>query len=277
LDDVPGTGKTVLAKSLAKSIRCDFKRIQFTADLLPSDITGLNVYNQKAGEFQFQPGPAFTNILLADEINRTTPRTQSALLECMEEKQITVDGETKALAAPFFVIATQNPVENTGTFQLPEAQLDRFLLRLKLGYPKKDESLSIIDTYMNGSPLVELEAVASGDDIIAAQAAVQTVRVSAAVADYIVRLVESTRTNDDISLGISTRGMLAMVRACQAYAAISGRDYVLPDDVKALAEPVFAHRLILKSRYGAGTKAQEFVETMLSTVPAPTESPDSRL
>jgi MoxR-like ATPase len=277
LDDVPGTGKTVLAKSLAKSIRCDFKRIQFTADLLPSDITGLNVYNQKAGEFQFQPGPAFTNILLADEINRTTPRTQSALLECMEEKQITVDGETKALAAPFFVIATQNPVENTGTFQLPEAQLDRFLLRLKLGYPKKDESLSIIDTYMNGSPLVELEAVASGDDIIAAQSAVQTVRVSNAVADYIVRLVESTRTNDDISLGISTRGMLAMVRACQAYAAISGRDYVLPDDVKALAEPVFAHRLILKSRYGAGTKAQEFVETMLSTVPAPTESPDSRL
>jgi MoxR-like ATPase len=277
LDDVPGTGKTVLAKSLAKSIRCDFKRIQFTADLLPSDITGLNVYNQKAGEFQFQPGPAFTNILLADEINRTTPRTQSALLECMEEKQITVDGETKALAAPFFVIATQNPVENTGTFQLPEAQLDRFLLRLKLGYPKKDESLSIIDTYMNGSPLVELEAVASGDDIIAAQAAVQTVRVSSAVADYIVRLVESTRTNDDISLGISTRGMLAMVRACQAYAAIAGRDYVLPDDVKALAEPVFAHRLILKSRYGAGTKAQEFVETMLHTVPAPTESPDSRL
>jgi MoxR-like ATPase len=195
----------------------------------------------------------------------------------MEEKQITVDGETKALAAPFFVIATQNPVENTGTFQLPEAQLDRFLLRLKLGYPKKDESLSIIDTYMNGSPLVELEAVASGDDIIAAQAAVQTVRVSSAVADYIVRLVESTRTNDDISLGISTRGMLAMVRACQAYAAIAGRDYVLPDDVKALAEPVFAHRLILKSRYGAGTKAQEFVETMLHTVPAPTESPDSRL
>lgn len=277
LDDVPGTGKTQLAKSLAKSLQCDFKRIQFTADLLPSDITGLNTYNQKAGEFEFQPGPAFTNVLLADEINRTTPRTQSALLECMEEKQITVDGETMVLAEPFFVIATQNPVETTGTFQLPEAQLDRFLLRLKLGYPKPDESLSIIDTYMNGSPLVELTPVATGEDIIAAQAAVKGVKVSQPVADYIVRLVEATRTNDDLALGISTRGMLSMVRACQALAAINGRDHVLPDDVKALAEPVFAHRLILKSRYGAGTKAQEFVATLLSTVPAPTESPDERL
>ena len=277
LDDVPGTGKTQLAKSLAKSLTCDFRRIQFTADLLPSDITGLNVYNQKAGEFEFQPGPAFTNVLLADEINRTTPRTQSALLECMEEKQITVDGETKVLDAPFFVIATQKPVETTGTFQLPEAQLDRFLLRLKLGYPKSEESLSIIDTYMSGSPLTELEPVASGEDIIAAQDAVKGVRVSDVVADYIVRLVEATRNHDDLALGISTRGMLAMVRACQALAAIRGRDHVLPDDVKALAEPVFAHRLILKSRYGSTTKAQEFVATLLNTVPAPTESPDGRL
>lgn len=277
LDDVPGTGKTQLAKSLAKSLQCDFKRIQFTADLLPSDITGLNTYNQKAGEFEFQPGPAFTNVLLADEINRTTPRTQSALLECMEEKQITVDGETMALAEPFFVIATQNPVETTGTFQLPEAQLDRFLLRLKLGYPKSDESLAIIDTYMNGSPLVDLEPVATGEDIIAAQAAVKGVKVSQPVADYIVRLVEATRNHDDLALGISTRGMLSMVRACQALAAINGRDHVLPDDVKTLAEPVFAHRLILKSRYGTGTKAAEFVATLLNTVPAPTESPDVRL
>lgn len=277
LDDVPGTGKTVLAKSLAKSLECDFKRIQFTADLLPSDITGLNVFNQKAGEFQFQPGPAFTNILLADEINRTTPRTQSALLECMEEKQITVDGETKALADPFFVIATQNPVETTGTFPLPEAQLDRFLLRLKLGYPKAAESRSIIDTYMGGSPLVELSPVATGAEIVEAQQAVKQVRLSAAVTDYIVRLVEATRESEELSLGISTRGMLAMVRACQALAAISGRDYVLPDDVKALAEPVFAHRLILKSRYGSGTKAQEFVATLLTTVSAPTESVSDRL
>ncbi len=277
LDDVPGTGKTVLAKSLAKSVDCDFKRIQFTADLLPSDITGLNVFNQKAGEFQFQPGPAFTNILLADEINRTTPRTQSALLECMEEKQITVDGETKTLEAPFFVIATQNPVETTGTFQLPEAQLDRFLLRLKLGYPKAEESLSIIDTYMNGSPLVELMPVAAAADLIAAQEAVKAVRISSPVADYIVRLVEYTRKADDLSLGISTRGMLAMVRACQAMAAVSNRDYVLPDDVKALAEPVFAHRLILRSRYGSAAKSKDFIETMLCAVPAPTESPEGRL
>ncbi len=277
LDDVPGTGKTVLAKSLARSIRCDFKRIQFTADLLPSDITGLSVYNQKTGEFDFQPGPAFTNILLADEINRTTPRTQSALLECMEEKQITVDGETKSLGAPFFVIATQNPVESSGTFALPEAQLDRFLVRLTLGYPTAAESAVILTNYISGSPLVELDAVATGEEITEIQSAISEVLVSKPIQEYIVALVEATRKHDDITLGISTRGMLALMRACQAYAAIHGRDYVLPDDVKALAVPVFAHRLILKVKYNSSSKAAELVNGLLSIVPAPTESTTDKL
>ena len=277
LDDVPGTGKTVLAKSLAKSIRCDFKRIQFTADLLPSDITGLSVYNQKTGEFDFQPGPAFTNILLADEINRTTPRTQSALLECMEEKQITVDGETKALGAPFFVIATQNPVESSGTFALPEAQLDRFLVRLTLGYPTAEESVGILTNYINGSPLISLDAVSSGDEINEIQQAISGVLVSEPIQKYIVDLVEATRKHDDIELGISTRGMLAMLRAAQAYAAIHGRDYVLPDDVKTLAVPVFAHRLILKVKYNSSNKASELIRRILTSVPAPTESTTEKL
>ncbi len=277
LDDVPGTGKTVLAKSLARSLKCDFKRIQFTADLLPSDITGLSVYNQKEGEFVFQPGPAFTNILLADEINRTTPRTQSALLECMEEKQITVDGETKPLSAPFFTIATQNPVESSGTFALPEAQLDRFLIRLTLGYPSSEESVDILTNYINGSPTIELEPVASGEDIVAIQEAISSVQVSQPIREYIVALVEATRGSDDIELGISTRGMLALLRACQAYAAIQGRDYVLPDDVKALAVPVFAHRLILKVKYNSSSKAAELIQRLLTTVPAPTESTTEKL
>lgn len=277
LDDVPGTGKTVLAKNLAQSIDCDFKRIQFTADLLPSDITGLSVYNQKTGDFDFQPGPAFTNILLADEINRTTPRTQSALLECMEEKQITVDGETKPLGAPFFVIATQNPVESSGTFALPEAQLDRFLIRLTLGYPTAQESVNILSNYIHGSPKVRLEAVASGADITAIQEAISAVQVSQPIQQYIVDLVEATRRHEDIELGISTRGMLALLRCCQAYAAIHGRDYVLPDDVKALAAPVFAHRLILKVKYNSANKATELIQRLLTTVPAPTESTTEKL
>ena len=277
LDDVPGTGKTVLAKSLAKSVSCDFKRIQFTADLLPSDITGLSVYNQKSGEFDFQPGPAFTNILLADEINRTTPRTQSALLECMEEKQITVDGDTKPLGAPFFVIATQNPVESSGTFALPEAQLDRFLVRLTLGYPSTDESVDILTNYIDGSPLVTLDSVATGDEISEIQSCISGVHVSEPIRKYIVALVEATRKHDDIELGISTRGMLAMLRAAQALAAINGRDYVLPDDVKALAEPVFAHRLILKVKYNSSAKSAELIRKILVQVPAPTESTSERL
>ena len=277
LDDVPGTGKTVLAKNLAKSLQCDFKRIQFTADLLPSDITGLSVYNQKTGEFDFQPGPAFTNILLADEINRTTPRTQSALLECMEEKQITVDGETKALGAPFFVIATQNPVESSGTFALPEAQLDRFLIRLTLGYPSSEESVDILTNYLGGSPKIELEPVATGADITEIQETISGVTVSDPIRKYIVDLVEATRKHDDIELGISTRGMLALLRSCQAYAAIHGRDYVLPDDVKTLAVPVFAHRLILKVKYNSASKAADLIQKLMNSVPAPTESTDQKL
>lgn len=277
LDDVPGTGKTVLAKSLAKSIQCDFKRIQFTADLLPSDITGLSVYNQKTGEFDFQPGPAFTNILLADEINRTTPRTQSALLECMEEKQITMDGETRELGKPFFVIATQNPVESSGTFALPEAQLDRFLVRLTLGYPTADESVGILTNYINGSPLITLDAVATGEEITEIQNAITGVLVSEPIQKYIVDLVEATRKHEDIELGISTRGMLALLRAAQAYAAIHGRDYVLPDDVKTLAVPVFAHRLILKVKYNSSNKSTELIKKILNTVPAPTESTTEKL
>ncbi len=279
LDDVPGTGKTVLAKSLARSVDCQFARIQFTADLLPSDITGLNVYNQKAGEFVFQPGPAFTNILLADEINRATPRTQSALLECMEEKQITVDGVTKPLERPFFVIATQNPVETAGTFALPEAQLDRFLLRLSLGYPRHEESATVLTNYLagRGSNEMVLEPVATGMQIAEAQAAVGQIRVDPVVVDYIVRLAEATRHHDDVALGVSTRGMLSMLRCCQALAAIEGRAYVLPDDVKQLAGPVFAHRLILNSRYGSSQKSAELIEQLLSSVPAPTEDPNAKL
>lgn len=277
LDDVPGTGKTVLAKSLAKSIQCDFKRIQFTADLLPSDITGLSVYNQKTGEFDFQPGPAFTNILLADEINRTTPRTQSALLECMEEKQITMDGETRPLGAPFFVIATQNPVESSGTFALPEAQLDRFLVRLTLGYPTAEESIGILSGYIAGSSLVNLEPVTTGAEITEIQNAISGVLVSEPIQKYMVDLVEATRKHEDVELGISTRGLLALLRACQAYAAINGRDYVLPDDVKALVIPVFAHRLILKVKYNSSNKAAEIIRKILISVPAPTESTTEKL
>ena len=262
---------------MAQSISCDFKRIQFTADLLPSDITGLSVYNQKTGEFDFQAGPAFTNILLADEINRTTPRTQSALLECMEEKQITVDGETRPLGAPFFTIATQNPVESSGTFSLPEAQLDRFLVRLTLGYPTAEESVGILTNYINGSPSIILDPVASGAEITEIQKSIAKVTVSQPIQKYIVDLVEATRKHDDIELGISTRGMLALLRASQALAAINGRDYVLPDDVKALVAPVFAHRLILKVKYNSTSKATDLVRKIMNTVPAPTESTTDKL
>lgn len=279
LDDVPGTGKTVLAKSLARSIDCKFARIQFTADLLPSDITGLNVFNQKEGEFVFQAGPAFTNILLADEINRTTPRTQSALLECMEEKQITVDGETQKLDKPFFVIATENPVETAGTFALPEAQLDRFLIRLNLGYPNHSESVTVLKNYLSGkgSNDIELQPVATGAQIAEAQEAVAKVRIDDVIVDYIVRLAEATRAHEDVALGVSTRGMLSMTRCCQALAAIRGRDYVLPDDVKTLIGPVFTHRLILKTRYGSDQKGAEILDRILNSVPAPTEDPGAKL
>lgn len=275
LDDVPGTGKTVTAKSLAKSLACDFKRIQFTPDLLPSDITGMSIFNQKESTFEFNEGPAFTNILLADEINRATPRTQSALLECMEERQITVDGVTRKLAEPFFVIATQNPVESSGAFPLPEAQLDRFLFRLNLGYPDTMGEMAILERFINNSPLEELGSVASGEEIMAAQAACRKVEVSEPVRRYMVNLTEATRNAADVSLGVSPRGLLWLMRACQAYAAVQGRDYVLPDDVKKLAVPVFAHRIITRTGYGVAGKAAQVVNDLLRSVAVPTEDPNA--
>jgi MoxR-like ATPase len=275
LDDVPGTGKTVTAKSLARSLGCDFKRIQFTPDLLPSDITGASVFNQKEYRFEFREGPAFTNILLADEINRATPRTQSALLECMEERQITADGVTRRLAAPFFVIATQNPVETTGTFPLPEAQLDRFLMRLRLGYPNTEGELEILDRFIRDDPLGSLEPVASGEEIMDAQKSFGAVHVSAPVRRYIVSLTEATRAPAEVVLGVSPRGMLWLLRASQALAAVSGRTFVLPDDVKRLAVPVFAHRLITRSGYSATGRAEEVVRELLKAVAVPSEDPNA--
>lgn len=277
LEDVPGTGKTVMAKSLAKSVDGEFKRIQFTPDLLPSDVTGLNIYNQQKVEFEFRQGPAFTNILLADEINRATPRTQSALLECMEEKQITIEGETRSLPSPFFVIATQNPIEIQGTFPLPEAQLDRFLLKLNVGYPEGEDAKALIDRFIHDDPIEEIEPVSTTSEILDAQKSYRQVHVSKAIREYIAKLVEETRKGAGVALGVSPRGMLAMVKAAQVAAAVSGRNYVLPDDVKRLAVPVFCHRIILTAGQGmSSSKTVEFVNRILKNTPAPTEDPSAR-
>lgn len=270
LEDVPGTGKTTLAKALARSVDCVFSRVQFTPDLLPADITGMRIYDQKTGDFSFIKGPAFTNVLLADEINRATPRTQSALLECMEERQITEGGITYPLDNPFLVIATQNPVETQGTFPLPEAQLDRFLIRISLGYPTREESVSLLERFLHKKPLEELQSVAGAEQLRQAAAACTACQVSADVMDYMARLCEAARDPERVRLGPSPRALLALMRCCQALAAIRGRDYVIPDDVKELAVPVLAHRIVLRATQYQQSP-ESFIRSLLNQISVPTE------
>jgi MoxR-like ATPase len=263
IEDVPGVGKTQLAKALARSIDCSVRRVQFTPDLLPSDITGVSAYNQELREFEFKPGPIFANIVLGDEINRASPKTQSALLESMEERQVTVDGSTYQLDRPFMVIATQNPVEMEGTYPLPEAQRDRFMARISIGYPDRDSELSMLDSHGSSSPLDELRPVAHASDIRALVAAVRDVHVSPAIRNYIIDLVNATRTSAELRLGASPRAALHLLRASRAFAALDGRDFVLPDDVQALAVPVLAHRLLPSAEAMVG---RELPDQVLSAI-----------
>ena len=270
IEDVPGVGKTMLAKSISTSIGCSFKRIQFTPDLLPSDIVGVSIYNQSTGEFQFRPGPVMAQVVLVDEINRATPKTQSALLEAMEELQVSVDGVTRQLERPFIVMATQNPIEYEGTFPLPEAQLDRFLMRISLGYPSFSEELSVIEQQEQTHPIDGLKAVASPEDVIGLQDAAKNVYVDSTVREYIVTLIEATRDHEDVSLGASPRASLGLFRASRGLAIMRDRDYVIPDDVKELAHAVLCHRLILSpSARMRGLQTAQVVDGLLESVAVP--------
>lgn len=271
LEDIPGTGKTKLAKTLAKSLHADFSRIQFTPDLLPTDITGLNIFDRQSNSFVLRKGPVFTNILLADEINRATPRTQAGLLECMEERQVTIDGTSYVPGEPFFVIATQNPVETAGTFPLPEAQMDRFMMRLSMGLPTKEEELDILSRYMEKEPLEEISGVLTLEELQQVKQEVTKVFVHRAVQEYMVDIVSATRKEESILMGVSPRGSLAFLRCAKAYAWLAGRHFVIPDDVKAVAVPVLAHRLLMDFSRNGSRESAAFIQKTLEQTKVPTE------
>jgi MoxR-like ATPase len=270
IEDVPGTGKTMLARAVARSIGCSFRRIQFTPDMLPSDVTGVSVFNQKNHEFEFRQGPVFAQIVLVDEINRATPKTQSALLEAMDERQVTVDGHTYSMEKPFLVLATQNPIEYEGTFPLPEAQLDRFLLRIHMGYPDKTNEIAILGAQQYAHPITQLDQIVSHQELVEAQEAVKEIYADDLIKDYIVSLCTATRDHPDVYLGVSPRGSLALYRTSQALAAVRQRDYIIPDDVKALAEATLAHRLIISPAARIkNVDPREVIHDILSSVPVP--------
>jgi MoxR-like ATPase len=271
IEDAPGVGKTVLAKALARCLDCKFRRLQFTPDLLPSDILGSSVYLPNKGDFEFRPGPIFTNVLLADEINRTTPRTQSALLEAMNEGQVSVDGETYPLELPFFVIATQNPFEFEGTYPLPENQLDRFMLCIEVGYPDRSIERQVLNSHRNGEPVDQLAPVLSAEELRKLQAEVREVRVEDSINDYLLEIVHATRQHEELALGVSTRGALTLFRAVQSLAFVEGREFAIPDDVKRLVPPVLAHRLVCRGnvRLGQRSRARAILEQLMQQIPVP--------